>query len=216
MKVLHIEGISKESYKLTAEAIDKLPKGKAALCTTIQFIGSLQQIKEQLKDAVLLQGKHSSKQGQILGCDVPQIEGVDFILFVGDGTFHPKALFLKNNLPVFAYNPFNEKLMKMDEKEVEGFAKKRKIALTKFHASENIGVIQSTKPGQSISDSKLSELEQKYKEKRFYKFVADTIDFSQLENFPFIESWVNTACPRIAYDDAPNTNKAIINIDDLK
>ncbi len=57
---------------------------------------------------------------------------------------------------------------------------------------------------------KLSQLEKKYKNKRFYKFVFDTLDYSQLENFPFIECWVNTACPRI-FDDL----RSIINIQDI-
>jgi diphthamide synthase subunit DPH2 len=30
--------------------------------------------------------------------------------------------------------------------------------------------------------------------------VCDTFDYSELENFNFIECWVNTMCPRVAED----------------
>lgn len=39
-----------------------------------------------------------------------------------------------------------------------------------------------------------------YPNKKFYIFIADTIDYNQLNDFPFIEAWVNTACPRIEED----------------
>jgi diphthamide biosynthesis enzyme Dph1/Dph2-like protein len=45
--------------------------------------------------------------------------------------------------------------------------------------------------------------------------VADTLDFAGLENFPFVECFVNTACPRIGYDEWENLRKPIINADDV-
>ena len=47
-------------------------------------------------------------------------------------------------------------------------------------------------------------------------FVTDTLDFAELENFPFIECYVNTMCPRIGMDDTIRTAKPIVNIDDIK
>jgi diphthamide biosynthesis enzyme Dph1/Dph2-like protein len=34
------------------------------------------------------------------------------------------------------------------------------------------------------------------------------------ENYPFIECWVNTACPRIGTDDIININQPMINLRD--
>ena len=48
--------------------------------------------------------------------------------------------------------------------------------------------------------------------KKVYIFVDDTIDISQFENYPFIQSWINTSCPRIGTDDIMNTEKVLINI----
>jgi len=58
---------------------------------------------------------------------------------------------------------------------------------------------------------RLDLLKKKYEDKKFYTFIAETIDLNQLENFPFIECWVNTACPRIAED-----KKGMININEIK
>jgi len=47
------------------------------------------------------------------------------------------------------------------------------------------------------------------------KTRIDTLDFSQLENFNFVECFVNTACPRLI-DDYDKFHKAILNIDYIK
>jgi len=50
----------------------------------------------------------------------------------------------------------------------------------------------------------------KRKDKKYYLFAFDTLQANELENFPFIDCWVNTACSRIA-DEKSN----IVNIDDI-
>ena len=37
-------------------------------------------------------------------------------------------------------------------------------------------------------------------------------DFSNLENYPFVQCWINSACPRIGTDDIVNLDKPLINI----
>ncbi len=53
-------------------------------------------------------------------------------------------------------------------------------------------------------------------DKEVFIFVFDTLDFGELENFPDVECWVNTACPRIGHDDGSRVSKPIINLDDLR
>ena len=43
----------------------------------------------------------------------------------------------------------------------------------------------------------------------------EDIDFNDLENFNFIEMWVNTACPRIGYDDMLAQEKPIVDLSDI-
>jgi diphthamide biosynthesis enzyme Dph1/Dph2-like protein len=58
---------------------------------------------------------------------------------------------------------------------------------------------------------KINELKKKYKDKKFYMFAFDTLQASYLDNFPFIQCWVNTACPRIFED----FREKMANLEDL-
>ena len=45
-------------------------------------------------------------------------------------------------------------------------------------------------------------------------FAFDTLDFNQIENFPFVQCWVNTACSRIL-DDYEKFPKPLVDISDI-
>ena len=121
---------------------------------------------------------------------------------------------LQSDKKVFVFNPFSKKFFKMGQEDVKKIKNKIKGSLIKFLSSSNIGVIITTKPGQMRLKQALA-LKEKYKDKNFYFLLFDTIDFQQLENFPFIECFVNTACPRIALDDSIRMEKPIIDVDYL-
>jgi len=40
----------------------------------------------------------------------------------------------------------------------------------------------------------------------------DTINFDALEDFPFVDVWVNTACPRIGWDDTKRARKLMVDL----
>ena len=94
-------------------------------------------------------------------------------------------------------NPFTNEAKVLEKQEVEKIQKQQKGALIKFLSSKEIGIIVSLKPGQNKLKKAL-ELKKKIKDKNCHIFIADTINYAEFENFPFIESWVNTACPRFA------------------
>jgi 2-(3-amino-3-carboxypropyl)histidine synthase len=66
----------------------------------------------------------------------------------------------------------------------------------KFLNAEKIGILVSTKPGQENLKKALSL---KLKNKKSYLFLSNNIDIREFENFG-INSWVNTACPRMDFD----------------
>jgi len=215
MKTLFIEARSDIEIRLSEKDLAKLPK-ELALFTTVQFIDNIPALKSQLEKhnikVKLFKSKHCKYYGQLLGCSIDKFP-TDAFLYIGDGRFHPIALALKNNKPVFTYNPFTKKLEKLDDIDIKKIQGKQKGALLKFHTSKEIGVLISLKPGQFLLKEAL-KLQKKYKEKNFYLLLFETLDFSQLENFPFIECYVNTACPRLM-DDYDKFTKPLINIDDL-
>jgi 2-(3-amino-3-carboxypropyl)histidine synthase len=223
MKVVHIEARLKSKVELPQELIGLLPE-KIIVFTTIQLMSSLPVIVKQLESAgkkpMLVKTNHTRHEGQLLGCNIEHYsdytkEDFDAFLYVGDGMFHPKALAWKNEgKKVFSYDPFSDKFSEIKGEDIEQIKKKHKAALSKFLMSNKIGVLITTKPGQHFL-KKAQKLKEQYADKEFFFFVDNTFDFGSLEDFPFIEVWVNTACPRIGYDDSIRMTKPMINIDDV-
>lgn len=186
---------------------------RVGLITTIQHLHKLILVKEFLEK----NRKKALVGGQVLGCNLKNAEGivdkVDCLLYIGTGRFHPFGALMKTKKPIVCADPLLESVSVLAEKELERIEKRRMAAYVKFIDSENIGIILSKKPGQfNLRAAKF--LEKQYKNKKFYYFVCDTLDMNELENFPFIECWVNTACPRIE-DDFARSAKPIINLDEL-
>lgn len=203
MKILHIHAKAVIDIKLPDKELKKLPKN-IGLVTTVQHLHKLADVQAQLPDSII--------GGQILGCDVSAAEKinnkVDAFLFIGSGVFHPLAVALKTKKPVFCWNPFVKELRTVDKKDIEAYEKKKKVSLTKFLSSDRVGILVCVKPGQYHLEKAL-KLKEKG-DKDYYLFQFDTLNLSELENFNFIQCWVNTACPRISEDKAN-----IINIDDI-
>ncbi|MBI2047739.1 MAG: diphthamide synthesis protein [Parcubacteria group bacterium] len=126
---------------------------------------------------------------------------VDAFLYIGSGEFHPLGVALSAKKDVFTFNPATSIFSKLSKEEVEKYKKQKKARLSKFLASDNIGILISLKPGQ-YSYRKADEIKNglKQKGKNCFIFVFDTLDANELNNFPFVDFWVNTACPRIADD----------------
>lgn len=204
MKTIFIEAKSDAELKLSKEQIEKLPK-KIGIVTTIQHLYKIKDIQKQLPNSIIA--------GQVLGCSASSAKkiknDVDAFLYVGSGVFHPIEIAIETEKDVFCFNPFTKKLSKIDDNEIQKYNKKKIGSLTKFLSSDRIGILVSTKSGQNRMDDAVKLAEKKDKE--YYLFAFDTLNELDLENFPFIECWVNTACPRIADEKIK-----IVNIDDLK
>jgi 2-(3-amino-3-carboxypropyl)histidine synthase len=219
MKTLFIESESNIEINIPSEHINKLPQ-EIAIFTTVQFSQNLPKIIKAIEDTgrtvKLLKGRHTQYPGQILGCEFLKYDAEAF-LYIGDGKFHPEAIMMQNlDKQVFQFNPFDHSLKELDKTEIERIIKKHKGAIVTFLSKTNIGVIVTTKPGQGFLKRALEfkALCEK-KDKNAYLFICDTVDFNQIENFPFVECWVNSACPRIALDDKEKFNKPVVNMEDV-
>ena len=199
--------------------LDKLPK-KLGLVTTTQFLGKIDEIKNYLKNngkEVFTDEGKQRNEGQLLGCDVGAAtkiqDKIDAFLYIGSGEFHPLGVALNTKKEVFTFNPVSSVFLKLDEKEIEKYKKSKKARYVKFLYANNIGIMVTVKPGQ-YSYNKAKEIKKKLEEKgkKCFIFVFDTLDAREMENFPFIDFWVNTACPRIA-DDKDKRN--VIDMNEL-
>ena len=220
MKIMMVEGRYKGKIDLSNLDLDSLPK-KLGVATTVQFLDFVEEIKLYLESngKIIFVDKMKQKyEGQLLGCDfgaADKVKGnVDAFLYIGTGVFHPLGIALSIDKEVFCYDPISAFMSKIDRTEVERYNRKRKGAYLKFLESTEIGILVSSKPGQN-NFRKAVELKKQLKDKNCYIFAFDTLEFNQIENFPFIQCWVNTACSRIL-DDYDKFQKPLVDLSDLE
>lgn len=176
------------------EVIKKIKlNGRIGLVSSIQFFFQLPKARKLIKNSVIC--------GQVFGCDASCVKekDVDIVLYIGSGTFHPIRIALETNKPVYIANPNTNEFSKLDSSLIESYKKNIKGKQIKYLNSEKNGILISIKPGQY--NKKALSL-------KGYKFLFDTLNMFELENFRDIECWINTACPRIE-------GKNIINLENL-
>jgi len=203
MDIIHLYAKQKAELKLSEDIIKQLPD-KIAVVTTIQYLHFLDDIVKQV---------NGLKGGQVLGCrtDVANAlkNKVDAFLYVGSGTFHPIGVAINTEKPVYCYNPQTKELNILAQDVIDRFKTTKKVALSKYYMADVVGILVSAKNGQTFMP-KAIQLINSEPDKKFYIFAYDTLDSRYLMDFPFIQAWVNTACPRIA-----DEKEHMINIDHI-
>ena len=234
MDILFLEAPFTGEVSLNQKTIQFLKDKKVkavGLYASVQFCNNLDRVKKQLKElkieiiSSLPDRTHVSHQ--LLGCDnyynslrLPQkeISKIEYYLYIGDGKFHPLALVygqkdLVELKEIICNDPIGKNFQLLDHSFVKKILQKYRASLLKFLNAKEIGVLVTIKPGQEQFRPSLF-LEKKYPNKQFHYFIDNVISFDQLENFPFIQLWVNTACPRVGFDDQENFQKGVINLND--
>ncbi|MBI4148767.1 diphthamide synthesis protein [Candidatus Woesearchaeota archaeon] len=218
MKTLFIHSKSPVDVLLSDVAVAKLPL-RVALVTNIQHLHKLGEVKRQLQAS----GREVFLAGQILGCRAESAakfeKDADAFLYVGSGVFHPLKVAMTTKKPVFCWNPKTGGLSQISEEDRKKYADFKLRQLNVFYNAAAVGVLISTKQGQSDNKINSPSVELKLrkalqlkarKDRQYFLFAFDTLSVQQLEDFPFIECWVNTACSRIA-DEKIN----MVNVDDI-
>jgi 2-(3-amino-3-carboxypropyl)histidine synthase len=174
---------------------------KVGVVTTVQHIHRLDDIVKVLKEAgkepMISKGdSRIAYPGQVLGCNFSAVpEGVDSILFVGTGNFHPMGMRLARKVPVVAADPFTGEARLVD---VDKIIRQRYAVMAKAMDAKKWGIIIGMKSGQQRL-----ELAKKLKE-----MAGDAVLISIKEVMPDrllnfkVDAFVSTACPRIAIDEA--------------
>lgn len=209
MKKLFIP--AKIASDVNADAIlklsNKLPKN-IAIAYSIQF----KDIAEKIKQILFNSKKHKiTLFTQVLGCSNPKFpKTTNAVLLITSGQFHAISLAIsahESKLPIYIL--YKNQLKKLSNKELIPLIQKQKASYMKFLNADKVGILVSTKPGQNRLKKSL-ELQNKLKSsKKPYVFLSNAININEFENFPDIDSWINTACPRMDMDSS------IININNL-
>ena len=144
---------------------------------------------------------------QPLGCSKPQFpKNTQAVLLISDGKFHAVSLAVESHLPIYILN--NNNFNQISKQEIQTLERKQKASYVKFLDSNKIGVLVSTKPGQENLKKSL-EFKKSQKSKKSYLFIGNEINSLEFENFPQIQSWVNTACPRL------DMNSNVVNLEKI-
>ncbi len=236
MNTLFLDAPFTGKVELCKETIDYLKKNNIqhiGLYASVQFVNNLKTIQEQLAKlnitTITSKAARTHIKSQLLGCDSEvsalnlspeEFSQIESFLYIGDGRFHPYALvyaqkdLIANEVkPIICNDPIAKTFKLTDIYIIKNILRKYRASLMKFFVAKTIGVIVTIKPGQEHLKASY-RLEKKFPDKQFYFFIDDVVSFNQLENFPFIEVWINTTCPRVGLDDQEKFTKGVINLND--
>ena len=185
------------------KAIPLLSGNRIGLVTTSQHLHLLDRMREFLGErgieAVVAGGAGRARHpGQVLGCSFSgaRATGCPEILYVGTGLFHPEGIQLATGARVIALDPFLGTAARVSAERL----KRRRFALIeKAREAKRIGILLSTKSGQQrlALARRLAGLSDKA-----VLVALCEVSPGALLNLGF-DCYVNTACPRLAYDDQP-------------
>jgi 2-(3-amino-3-carboxypropyl)histidine synthase len=187
--------------RILENALPFLKGQSVGLVTTVQHIHLVPAMEEFLRAkriaVIVANGSgRTPNRGQVLGCNfaAAKATGADEILFVGTGLFHPVGIAIATNSRVIALDPCTG-----DTREVNGdtLLRRRFALIEKARGAKTIGIIVSTKHGQQRME--LAQHLTKLSPESVIVTMRE-VNADELLNLGF-SCYVNTACPRLAYDD---------------
>ena len=210
---------------LLPESLEQLKPFKTiGLSTTIQHVHQLDEIRsfyEQNGKTVVIGRPYgfAKKPGQILGCDIGSSasidKAVDVHVYFGGGMFHPLGALLSTVKPFLVVEPFAGKIEFIDQYR-DIYRKRSRGKILGSLDAKKFGILVSTKNGQhNMNLGKLMKAKLEQNGLRAEILVANTFDFTSINNMMEFDAFVNTACPRIAIDDTDRTRKPLLSANEL-
>jgi len=196
--------------KVVEEALHLLePWKKVGLVTTIQHLNKLDEVRGMLNEAgktvVVGDARRMTYPGQIIGCDYNNAESikdeVEAFLFLGGGRFHPIGLAIDIMKPTIVADIYEGRAYSIDS-EVQATIKKRWACISKAKESKNFGVLIGLKTGQKNIEAALRVKDLLVeKNKKATLLALREMNNTVLLQFPELEAFVNTSCPRVSFGE---------------
>jgi 2-(3-amino-3-carboxypropyl)histidine synthase len=189
------------SPEVLAHALPFLHEKTVCLVTTVQHAHCIPAMERFFSsNGITLYISEGSTRtpyrGQVLGCSfhAARVPGADTVLFVGTGVFHAIGCAIATRRRVVALDPLTG-----IAQEVNGdtLLRRRFAVIEKARTAQDVGIIISTKSGQQrmALAHHLRSLSP-----RATLVTMREVSPDELLNLGF-DCYVNTACPRLAYDD---------------
>jgi 2-(3-amino-3-carboxypropyl)histidine synthase len=193
-----------------AQALPLLHEKTTGLVTTVQHAHLVPAMEAFLasygREIRVAEGSgRTPLRGQVLGCSfaAAKATGAREILFVGTGLFHPIGIALATKARVIALDPLTGTAQ---EVRADLLLRRRFAVMERARGAQHIGIILSTKSGQQrrALAERLAALSRGAVIVTLREVTPD-----ELLNLGF-DCYVNTACPRIAYDDQIRFKKPVL------
>jgi len=202
--------LKKIAYELTG-------RRTIGLATTLQHLDELKAVRDYLnrrgiRVRVTPKSGRNVYSGQIIGCDYTPLKSVadevEAFLVIGS-RFHGLGAALSVKKTVIQADPYSNQVTNMD-KTRETIIRRRYAAIDKARKAKDFAVLVGTKTGQ-YDPTGASRLKKRISSrgKNVVVIAADEIVPESIQNLD-VQIFVNTACPRLALDDAERFSKPIL------
>ena len=210
------------------EAVEKsLPLLKnyttVGLTTSVQHLQALNQAREILtragKTVIVGDTGQIAYQGQVIGCNYSNAKSiadeVEAFLFVGGGMFHALGIALNTSKPTIIADPYDNRAYPINA-EAKKILKQRFASIQEAKNAEKFGIFVGLKPGQKHLDNALHVKALAEKNgKAAYLLAAREITPETLLEFPSIDAYVNTACPRVSLEVTGKFQKPVLTVNEF-
>lgn len=205
------------------ESLSTLP-GSVGLLATVQYLGLIPKVRRILESSgrsvhVGVGDSRICHPGQVLGCNCSAAEAVDDdvegFLFIGEGDFHPLAAAFGMEKQVLVLNPVTGEVRDMAEKR-DRILRRRFAVIQGARDAQSFLVIVCSKVGQDrseLADGIVGLL--RSHGRTAFKVVIEEVNPTALMSYQ-VDAFVNTACPRIAMDDAARYPKPMLTPPELE
>jgi len=194
------------------------------LTTSIQHIETLPSAKQLLLEhgkAVLIgDADQLLYAGQLLGCNYSNAKSianqVDAFLFIGGGIFHALGVALATNKPTLIADPYDNQAYPITN-QAQRLLQQRYANLQAAKDAKTIGILVGLKLGQTHLLQALNAKTTAEKSGRFALLLAGReLTPEALMDFPHIDAYINTACPRISLDTPNKFPKPILTLNEFR
>lgn len=196
---------------------------RIGLATTVQHVQALGQAREILvragKTVIVGDAGRMSYPGQVSGCDYSNVKSiadeVEVFLFIGGGRFHALGIALSTSKPTLIADPYEKSVRSIDE-EAQKILKQRWACVEEAKHAKVFGVLVGLKLGQKRFDEALRIKEiARRNGKQVFLFAIREILPEALMEFPQVDVYVNTACPRVSLDAPSKFLKPVLTVNEF-
>jgi len=224
--ILYME--AKATFSLKPAVRKALPLLKAwkhvGLTATVQHAEKINEAKQLLLDSgkIVAVGDTGRLRyaGQVIGCDYSNahaiMKNVDAFLFVGGGRFHALGVALTTSKPTVVADPYELRAYSVDD-EAQKIRKQRWASIQKALESKAFGVLIGLKSGQRLLETTFQIRDRLEKAgKKTTLLAIHEVTPESLMQYPTLDAYVNTACPRISLDDPTKFHKPVLTINEAQ